>query len=315
MSIVAVVKKKQAPVAATKSDKPVSSYRAKQHAKNETQDRTNSQKNPKYKGKPNAKAKKPQAPRNIIYSSIELTSGGDSEAKILKFNLVIPSTVPGSVDFERAALLCNNDGVEISAKAQAYHGITTDMVADAPLAKDVTLPTYGFIALWDGYVGNILLKTNEVCIRKGALVDLHKLLRYSKKESSRLITLKNAAIEATQDSLTPEQVEGFLSSSENKVLLLPVIMDYIRGIYKSKYGIVDLGSLARLSRQPNKKKFLETMKRTQENDARIKATKSKRNNKNGAKRPTTNRNDSSIKRFPRPAQAQSNIAPTIKAVA
>lgn len=314
MSIVAVVKKKQAPVAAPKSDKPVSSYRAKQQAKYEGQDRKTFQKNPKYNGKSKAKARKPQAPRNIIYSSIELTSGGTSEAKILQFNLVIPDTKPGSVDFKRKTILCNNNGVEISAEAQAYHGITAEMVADAPLAKDVTLPTYGYLALYDGFVGNILLNTNEVQVRRGSLVDLHKLLRYTKEHASHRISLKKAAIEATQGSLTIEQVESFLASSQNKVMLLPIIMDYITGIYSSKYGITDLSALARLSRQTTKKAFLDTLKRIQENSSRKKAIQKKRNNKN-AKRPS-NRNDSSIKRFPRPAPAQPHATtPMIKAVA
>lgn len=317
-SAVVVVKKKQSQVTeVAKSDKPISSYRAKQQAKYDAQKRSDAPKknNFKGKGKSSAKAKKPQAPRNIIYSSIELTSGGNSDAKILQFNLVIPDTKPGSVDFKRETILCNNNGVEISAEAQAYHGITAEMVADAPLAKDVTLPTYGYLALYDGFVGNILLNTNEVQVRRGSLVDLHKLLRFTKEHASHRITLKKAAIEATQDSLTPEQVEGFLASSQNKVMLLPIIMDYIRAIYKSKYGIEDLGALARLSRQTTKKAFLETLKRIQENNIRKKAALNKRNK--NAKRPSNrNRNDSSIKRFPRPAPVQSRTSvPTIKAVA
>lgn len=320
-AVVVVKKKPSQATDVTKSDKPVSSYRAKQQAKYDTQKRVDAPKNSKFKGKGkgkhNAKAKKPQAPRNIIYSSIELTSGGTSDAKILQFNLVIPDTKPGSVDFQRETILCNNNGVEISAEAQAYHGITVEMVADAPLAKDVKLPTYGYLALYDGFVGNILLNTNEVQVRRGALVDLHKLLRYTKEHASHRISLKKAAIEATQDSLTPEQVEGFLASSQNKVMLLPIIMDYIRAIYKSKYAIDDLGALARLSRQTTKKAFLETLKRIQENNVRKKSIQAKRNNKNTSKRPTTNRNrnEGSIKRFPRPAPAHQNTAPTIQAVA
>lgn len=323
-STVVVVKKKQTePTAVAKSEKPISSYRAKQLAKHEAQKREEALKNPKFKAKAKtksnfkakAKPKKPQAPRNLIYASIELTSGGDSEAKILQFNLVIPDTTPGSVDFKRESILCNNDGVEISAEAQAYHGITAEMVADAPLAKDVTLPTYGYIALWDGFVGNILLNTNKVPVRKGSLVDLHKLLRFTKEHASHRITLKKAAIEATQDSLSPEQIEGFLASPQNKVMLLPIIMDYIRNLYSTKFGITDLGSLSRLSRQANKKAFQETLKRIQEHNARKKAVQAKRKNKTGKRPMNRNRPDNGIKRFSRPAAVKPQTAPSIQAVA
>ncbi|MCP0917782.1 hypothetical protein MUB04_14700 [Acinetobacter indicus] len=307
---VVVVKKKQATNAVVDSTKPVSSYRAKQQGKYDSKKPGEASKKANFKAKKKAK---PQAPRNIIYSSIELTASSDSEAKILQFNLVIPSTKPNSLEFKRESILCNNDGVEISADAQAYHGITAEMVADAPLAKDVSLPNYGYIALWDGFVGNILLNTNNVAIRKGSLIDLHKLLRFTKEHVSHRISLKKAALEATQDSLTPETVEGFLASSENKVLLLPVIMEYIRNLYKAKYGITDLGALARLSRQSCKKTFLETMKRVQENSSRKKSLQSKRSNKPTV-RGQVSRNDS-IKRFPRPTPIQPHTAQTIKAVA
>ena len=314
-SAVVVEKRKQSH--ATKiaeSDKPVSSYRAKQQAKYDVQKRSDAQKKTDFKGecKSLAKNKKLKAPCIIIYSSIELTSGGNSDAKILQFNLVIPDTKPDSVDFKRETILCNNNGVEISAEAQAHHGITAEMVADAPLAKDVTLPTYGYLVLWDGFVANILFNTNGVQVRRDSLVDLHKLLRFTKEHASHRITLKKAAIEATQDSLTPEQVEGFLATSQNKVMLLPIIMDYIRGIYKTKYGIEDLGALARLSRQATKKAFQETLKRIRANDSRKEADLNK-SNKN-AKRSNRNRNDSISS--PRPASVQArNSVSAAKAVA
>jgi hypothetical protein len=223
-------------------------------------------------------AAKKMDPRNIIYSSMELTSSGDSEAKIIKLNLIVPSTKPNSVDFKRKIILCNNDGVAISDKAKNYHGITEDMLKNAPLAKDVSLPRYGYIAVWDGYVTDILFHSNNVSIRKGSLIDLHKLLRYTKEHASHLITLKKAAIEATKDSLTPEQVESFLSSPENKVLLLPVIFEYLRGLYKSLHGITDLASLARLSRQRDKKCYLKALGRIKsqiENRRKMEAKKRK----------------------------------------
>lgn len=310
MSNVAVVVKKKPSSEIAAKNKPVSSYRAKQNAKNASgQSRDKTAKKPFSKNKG-----KPQAPRNLIYGSMELTSGGQSEAKILQFNLVIPDNAPGSLDFKRETILCNNDGVEISAEAQAYHGITAEMVADAPLAKDVSLPSYGFIALWEGFIGNILLNTNKVSVRKGSLVDLHKLLRFTKEHASHRITLKNAAIEATKGSLTAEQVEAFIASSQNKVMLLPIIMEYIRGIYASKYGITDLSSLARLSRQTTKKAFLETMKRIQDNLRKKEAQNKRKRTKTAEKRPSANRGrNSEVKHFPRPSKPHLNQ--NIKAVA
>lgn len=259
----------------------------------------------KVKNKP---TKRKLEPRNIIYSSMELTSSGDSNAKIIKLNLVVPSTKPGNLDFNREITLCNNNGVEISEEATAYHGITKDMLEEAPLAKDVLLPRYGFMAVWDGYIANILFDTNNVVIRKGSLIDLHKLLRFTKEHASHRITLKKAAIEATANSLSTEQVEGFLASPENKVLLLPVIFEYIRDIYKKQHGITDLTLLARLSRQLDKKHYLKALDRIKtQMEARRKSDQKKRNSMS---RKNTR---SSVKPYPKKSHLQT-VEP-IRAVA
>lgn len=285
-----VIGKKQS-IAQSDFKKPVSSYQAK---KKSVQKKLTKQK---------------VEPRNIIYSSMELTSSGDANARIIKLNLVIPSTKPGNVDFKRKIILCNNDGVEISAEAKSYHGITEDMLENAPLAKDVPFPSYGFIAVWDGYIAKILFDTNNVAIHKGTLIDLHKLLRFTKEHASHRISLKKAAIEATKDSLSPEQVEEFLSTPENKVLLLPVIFDYIRKFYETEHGITDLTALARLSRQLDKKRYMKALERIKvqlELQRKIVAKKRKPTSKHQPK-------ISNIKTYPKKPTTQ--VSEPIRAVA
>lgn len=200
--------------------------------------------------------------RQIIYGSMELTTIGDFKAKIIKLDFIVPDLNPESISFHRKTLLCNNDGVMISDKAKIYHGIQENMLVGAPLAKDILFPPYDFIAVWDGYIANIILKANKVAIKKGSIVDLHRLIRFTKEHASHRIALKKAAIEATQGSLTCDQVDKFLDNPENKVLLLPVIFEYLRNIYKLHHGITDIASLAYLSHQVDKKHYLKALAQT-----------------------------------------------------
>lgn len=206
----------------------------------------------KAKGELLNRNKPPKSFQQILYCSFELTSRGEANAAIIEFNLVLPHRNTRILDFKRISFLCNNNAQSISPSAYLYHGIKESKLLNRPLAKDVKLPKHDYLVLWEGYIGNILLHKNEVQLTKNSLVDLHRLLRFLKSDISNineeLITLKNAAIEATQGELSIEQLEGYLIDHKNKVMLLPIIFEYIRKLFKERYKVSDLSELAKLSR-------------------------------------------------------------------
>lgn len=186
----------------------------------------------------------------LAFLSFDLTSKS-IKAKIIRISQILIDR-DGQQHFSEHYF--NNNRVEISSEAYAYHGISAEMLRDKP---KLSSKTFNFncaknIVVWDGKVSKTLLRNNDI-IGYSSVINLHSLARYLEVDS-RPIRLNDYALKNIPHKKF--QLEISLRKPENKVKVLVDVFDHLRQAYLKQYGVDKTSFLVVVGKSPTKKEAL-----------------------------------------------------------
>lgn len=182
---------------------------------------------PHHSAKKNAKPKKAYS---LAFLVLDLTGSSTSD-EIIK---VTQTLIAHDGSATTTKHLFRNTEYPISLEAFEYHGLSEFHLKEMhPLTNE----NFNFtlaenIVVWDGKVTKALFKNNGIT-KYSPIINLHALARYLEHEP-KPIRLNDYALKALSQKKL--QVEVLLRNPENKIKVLPEILEFLSKEYQEKFG-------------------------------------------------------------------------------
>lgn len=157
----------------------------------------------------------------------------------------------GETTFTESYFNCGDK--TISEEAASYHHINEAQIKDKPDISTFDFTQAQNLVVWDGQVTRNIFKHNDIK-KYSPLINLHSLARYL-EDVPKPIKMNNYALKIMPERKTI--LEFKLQKPENKVEVMPQILDHIKAQYKARYDEDRTAFLVTVGRSLNKANALK----------------------------------------------------------